>query len=126
MLNKALVTKLLNIYKQAWEKQDPDLILTIFTPDGEYHEKAFEAPHKKHSGIRKYWQDKVVGEQSAIKFKLNNIFIDGNTAIAEWEATFKDHARKFDIAIKEIAVMEFEGDKIKKYREYWHSKKTDF
>mgnify|MGYP001607372849 CR=1 FL=1 len=102
------------------------MILTIFTKDGQYHEKAFEAPHKGHMDIKKYWQDKVVGEQSDIKFKLNKVLIDGNTAIAEWEATFKDHARKFDIAIKEIAVMEFKGNKIKKYREYWHSKKTDF
>ena len=126
MLDKKLVTKLLKIYKTAWEKRDPNLILTIFTPDGEYHEKAFDKPYKNHKGIKEYWQNKVVGEQTNIKLKLNKIFIDGNTAIAEWYATFKDHARKLNIQIKEIAVMEFKGNKIKKYREYWHSKKTDF
>ncbi len=120
-MTKNEVERIIKIYAEAWVKQDPNLILTIFTPDATYND-----PHEPeavgHGGIRKYWVSKVIGEQKDIKFKLLNLYVDGDTAIAEWEASFFNIIKKENTTIKEATILEFEGDKIKSLREYWHSK----
>ena len=88
MVEKQVVQEILQKYEQAWVTQDPELILTIFTEDGIYHERVLKEPFKGHEQIRQYWQSKVVEEQSNIKFKLINYYIDGYTVIAEWDASF--------------------------------------
>jgi hypothetical protein len=37
-----------------------------------------------------YWQTKVVEGQGNIRCELLNLYLDGNTAIAEWETEFDD------------------------------------
>jgi len=118
-----MVKKVLKVYEDAWVNQDPEKILTIFTKDATYHERAFEKPFVGHAQIKQYWQSKVVEEQSEIKFKLLHFWIDGNTVLAEWDASFYSNIEKARIHIIEIAILEFKGDKIKSLREYWHSKR---
>ena len=43
--------------------------------------------------IREYWQSKVVGQQANITCRLLNLYLDGDTAIAEWVAEFDDVAQ---------------------------------
>ncbi|MFH0829789.1 MAG: nuclear transport factor 2 family protein [Candidatus Aenigmatarchaeota archaeon] len=123
MVDRKTADKVLRTYEDAWVKQDPDKILTIFTKDAVYHERAFEKPFVGHGQIRRYWQSKVVEEQSDIKFKLLHSWIDGNTVLAEWDASFYSKAENSRIHIKEVAILEFRGDKIKSLREYWHSER---
>lgn len=123
MANVGVVKKALKVYEDAWVNQDPGKILTIFTKDAIYHERAFEKPFIGHKQIRRYWQSKVVKEQSDIKFKLLHIWIDGDTVLAEWDASFYSNIEKARIRIIEVAILEFKGDKIKSLREYWHSKR---
>ena len=89
-LAKEDARKLIDIYIRAWTTQDPDLILTIFTPAATYHERVLEQPIRGHDGIREYWQTKVVKEQANISAELLSLYLDGTTAIAEWEARFDD------------------------------------
>ncbi len=123
MVDKKVVTKVLKVYEDAWVNQDSEKILTIFTKDAVYRERAFEKPFVGHKQIKQYWQSKVVEEQSDIKFKLLHFWIDGNTVLAEWEASFYSNIEKARINIIEVAILEFEGAKIKSLREYWHSEK---
>jgi len=122
MINKKTVKQTLKTYKDAWVNQDPNKILTIFTQNAKYHERAFKKPFKGHKEIKQYWKTKVVEEQSNIKFKLLNFYIDKNTVIAEWDASFHSNIEKKRIHIKEVAILEFKGNKIKSLREYWHEK----
>ena len=122
MLTKNEAKKILEIYGKAWETQDSDLILTIFTKNAVYHERAFEKPFAGHSGIRKYWQTKVVKEQSNIQFKLLDFWIDGDTLIAEWDVKFFEISKNEKKHIKEVAIMKIKNGKIVSDREYWHSK----
>ncbi|HEX3091270.1 MAG TPA: nuclear transport factor 2 family protein [Candidatus Angelobacter sp.] len=111
--------KVIDVYQEAWKKRDPDLITTIFTDNAVYHEYVLAKPIRGKTGIWHYWQSRVAGGQDNIEFRLINVYIDGNTAIAEWEAFFDaihSRARKH---MKEVAILEFEGDKIKSLREYW-------
>ena len=123
MIERKTAEKILKAYGKAWVSQDVNKILSIFAEDGIYQERAFEKPFAGHRQIRNYWQKKVVEDQSDIKFRLLNFYVDGNTVIAEWEASFYSNAEKARIRIKEVAILEIESNKIKSLREYWQSER---
>ena len=120
-LTKDDVRDVLATYIKAWEQQDPDLIVTIFTPAATYHERVLRDPIPDREAIRRYWQDKVVGSQANITCELLSLYLDGDTAIAEWLAEFDDVAEGVRKRMKEIAVLTFEGRLISSLREYWSS-----
>jgi hypothetical protein len=113
--------EVLDIYIRAWETQDPDLIVTIFTPSATYHERVLQDPIPDRKAIRRYWQAKVVQAQANIQCDLLNMYLDGGTVIAEWEAEFDDLAQGVRKRMREIAVLVFDGRLIASLREYWAS-----
>jgi len=121
MVSRKIAEEILKKYEEAWVNQDVDKILSIFTEDGIYHERVLEKPFIGHKQIKKYWQSKVVEEQSNIKFKLLNFYIEGEILIAEWDASFDSNIKKARIHIKDVAIMEIKNNKIKSLREYWQS-----
>ena len=114
---------LLTTYGEAWINRDPDLILSIFTPDATYNDPR-ELENQGHGGIRAYWVSKVVGGQKDIKLKLLNIWIDDETVIAEWEAEFIDTKRNLKIKMTEVAIFTVKENKFASLREYYKSTKT--
>ena len=120
-LTKQDVLEVIGVYIKAWEQQDPDLIVTIFTPDATYHERVMQDPIPDREAIRRYWQSKVVEAQANITCCLMNLYLDGDTAIAEWLAEFDDVAQGTRKRMQEIAVLVFEGPRIASLREYWAS-----
>ena len=123
-LSKQDVRDVLDVYIKAWETQDPDLIVTIFTEGATYHERVLQAPIPNREAIRRYWKTKVVAEQANIQCELLNVYLDGDTAIAEWEAEFDDVVQGTRKRMREIAVLDFEGRQIKALREYWSSERV--
>lgn len=123
-LTKHDVREVLDVYIRAWEGQDPDLIITIFTENATYHERVLEAPIPNREAIREYWEAKVVASQANIKCELLNLYLDGATAIAEWEAEFDDVVQRVRKRMREIAVLDFEGRQIAALREYWSSEQV--
>lgn len=121
MVTRSGARDVLSTYIKAWESQDPDLIVTIFTPGATYHERVLEAPIPDREAIRRYWQDKVVAAQANIKVELLSLYLDGETAIAEWLAEFDDVSQGVRKRMQEIAVLEFDGALIASLREYWAS-----
>lgn len=122
-LAKEDVRKLVDIYLRAWITQDPDLILTIFTPTATYHERGLQQPLHDHAGIREYWQTKVVKEQANIQAELLSLYLDATTAIAEWEARFDDVVEGHRKRMHEVAILELAGNRIASLREYWTSER---
>jgi ketosteroid isomerase-like protein len=120
-LRKATLMAALDVYKTAWEEQDSELILTIFTEDAIYHERVLQEPIRGHEGIAAYWQEKVVKGQGRISFTLLNTYIEGATGIAEWEVYFDDVVQRRRKHMKEVAILEFADGKIASLREYWAS-----
>jgi ketosteroid isomerase-like protein len=121
-LTRQQARDVVDVYIRAWETQDPDLIVTIFTAAATYHERVMGEPIPDRDAIRHYWQDKVVESQANITCELLNLYLDGETVIAEWEAEFDDLAQGVRKRMREIAVLEFEGGLISSLREYWASK----
>jgi hypothetical protein len=122
-LTREHVREVLNTYIRAWETQDPGLIVTIFTPGATYHERVLAEPIPDREGIRDYWQAKVAETQANIKCELLSLYLDGDTAIAEWEARFDDLLQGTRKRMREIAVLEFDGPLIASLREYWASER---
>lgn len=120
-LTKQTVRDVLDIYMRAWVERDPDLITTIFTDSAAYHERVLQAPILGQEGIREYWTSKVVGSQANIRCELLNLYLDGTTAIAEWEAEFDDTTQATRKRIREVALLVFDGHLIASLREYWAS-----
>ena len=83
-LTKEDVREVINVYIKAWTEQDPDLIVTIFTPGAIYHERVMkDVTIAGREAIRDYWQSKVVGAQANITCRLLNLYLDGYYAGAE-------------------------------------------
>lgn len=122
---KQNVREVLDTYIKAWESQDPDLIVTIFTPDATYHERVLESPIPDRDAIRRYWETKVVAEQANIRCELLNVYQDEATVIAEWRAEFDDLRKGIRKRMQEVAILTFEGDLISSLREYWSSEQID-
>jgi len=120
-LTKQQARDVLGVYIKAWETQDPDLIVTIFTPDATYHERVLQDPIPDRDAIRRYWETKVVQSQANITCELLSLYLDGNTVIAEWLAEFDDVAKGERKRMLEIAVLTFKGELISSLREYWAS-----
>jgi hypothetical protein len=123
-LTKQEVRAIIDVYIKAWETQDPDLIVTIFTEGATYHERVLGEPIPDREAIRRYWQEKVVRSQAGIRCELLSLYLDGDTAIAEWEAEFDDVAQGVRKRMREIAVLVFEGRQIASLREYWASEQV--
>jgi hypothetical protein len=120
-LTKRDAREVIGTYIRAWESQDPDLIVTIFTPSATYHERVLREPIPDRDAIRRYWEDKVVKAQANITCKLLNLYLDGDTVIAEWLAEFDDLAEGVRKRMREIAVLTFDGLLVSSLREYWAS-----
>ncbi|HEX2301636.1 MAG TPA: hypothetical protein VHH34_24550, partial [Pseudonocardiaceae bacterium] len=56
---------------------------------------------------------------------LLNLYLDGNTAVAEWEAQFDDVVQGVRKRMREVAILVFEGKLIASLREYWASERMD-
>jgi len=122
-MTKDQATELIKTYGKAWETRDSSLILTIFTLDATYFDP-HEGVQEGHAGIKAYWETKVIGSQKDITFKLLNVWQDGDTVIAEWNATFIDVLRQLTIDMMEIAVFKTDGDKFSSVREYYRTSKS--
>ena len=103
IMTKEEARKLIEIYGKAWVSRDPDLIITIFTEDATYDDPKEPKNHGRDA-IYNYWVNKVIGEQADISFGLRDVWIDGETVVAEWHAEFTDTKRQLRISMDEIAI----------------------
>jgi SnoaL-like protein len=120
-LTREHVREVLDTYVKAWQDQNPNLIVQIFTPDATYHERVLRDPIPDREAIWQYWVDKVVNAQANIRCEILNVYVDGETAVAEWLAEFDDIPQGVRKRMLEIAVLEFDGPLIRSLREYWAS-----
>jgi len=123
-MEKSEALKLIEIYGKAWETRDPELIGTIFTEEATYNDPK-EPENIGRDAIKRYWETKVIGEQEDIKFNLLHLWIDGDTVIAEWYATFTDIKRNLHIDMTEVAIFGTKDGKFSSLREYYKSIKTE-
>jgi len=117
-MTKNEVINLLAIYGKAWETQDCDLICQIFTEDATYDAPVSPKNIGKEA-IRDYWKQKICEEEKDISFNLLNVWIEGNTVIAEWEADFTMVKEKLKVSMTEVAILTLRDGLFSALREYY-------
>ncbi len=122
-MNHQEAEQLIRIYGEAWMERDVEKILHVFTSDATYFDPR-EGTQVGHEGIRNYWNFKVLNNQKDIHFTLLHIWIDGDTVIAEWNATFIDISRSLHIDMTEVAIFGVRDNKFSSLREYYTNIKT--
>jgi ketosteroid isomerase-like protein len=120
-LERTHVRSIINTYVKAWQQQDPDLIVTIFTENATYHERVLGEPIRTRESIYRYWCEKVVANQARIECRVLSLYLDGDTAIVEWEVHFDDKEVGARKRMREVAILEFADGLIAALREYWVS-----
>lgn len=120
MLERKNVIKLINIFGKAWMNKDPEMIPKIFTNDARYYEYVLKKPIVGHAGIKKFWKD-MVHKQRDIRFRLLNLYIEKNTAVAECEVSFYTRRRGIEVKIHMnlLMLLRVRNGKISAIREYW-------
>lgn len=118
MVDKNRAQKLIGTYGAAWANQDTNLALSVFSDTALFQECVLEPPLKGHEEIRTYWEQTVCKKQKNIRFELLNLFVDGDTAIAEWDVVFLDVPEEVHKHLKTLAVAEIRNDKIIALRGY--------
>ncbi len=121
MVSHSVARRLILQYLSAWEDQSVEQIRTLFTVDAHYHEYLFSAPLVGVVAIEQYWFEKVVSEQRDITTALKNVFVDGDTIIAEFVAYAYSIVKNKELRLQSICVCTVSGEKLSSYREYWHS-----
>lgn len=128
-------------YKTAWETSDENLLVSLFAPDGVYHNTPF-AEHRGHHAIKAYWQRTKL--QTDIRLQYEIIHSEPHGGVAHWHTTYQVTsddmfrmwaasagtnllARKPEdplprLALDGIAVIDFEESGLcRHFRIWWHS-----
>ena len=111
---------LLEAYKQAWERRDPDLAVDLFSEDAEYRDDPFEEPMRGSNAIRAYWNE-AAATQANVEFDAERIWVVGRTVLASWHAAFTRRATAQRVRIRGFMTLELDQDgKVHRFREWWH------
>jgi len=117
-----ILWRIMEDYRRAWERQDANLLLTLFTEDATYLENPFNEPLAGHHAIRDYWQRVVMTNQKDIRFRWRPVYSSGNDHSIEWEAEFTRLQPAQRVELRGMMFLAVSGERIARLREYWHKK----
>jgi ketosteroid isomerase-like protein len=75
-------------YGRAWEEQDSDSLVLLFTPNALYVEDPFVEPLIGRQAIHRYWEEGAVRSQRDISFSSDLWCTFDDYAVAHWKAHF--------------------------------------
>lgn len=114
----ALLSRIMDTYRRAWETRDPALVVELFTEDATYCEGPFSAPIVGHDGIRRYWEEATRGQRD-IRFRWQPVSSAGPMRVVEWEAEFTRRPTDRRVELRGVMILELRGERIFRFREYW-------
>lgn len=120
----AMAGDLLADFARAYDTFDGDLIVSLFTPDAEYHEDAFGPPMVGHNAIRAYWLD-AAETQDQVEFTIERHVVSGDTIVAIWRLGYVDKLDKGRRRASGVLWLDTRDGKIERLREWWAERMTD-
>ncbi len=118
-LTHAALENWLNRYGAAWERRDADAAGALFTEDARYHENPYAEPFEGAVGVREYWEN-VTADQGEIDFTYEIVGVAEGTGIARWNSKFVVASTGAPLELDGVFLLEFEEDKCRVLREWWH------
>lgn len=73
-------------YQKAWETSDENLLASLFTEDGCYHNTPFST-QTGHAEIKQYWQRIKLQKDIRVTFEILHAHAGGG--IAHWHTTYQ-------------------------------------
>lgn len=116
--NPELIRSIIEQVKDCWIEGKADTLASLFTPDGELIVPGYR--WKGKDAIRQAAAD-FAKNTASVKIEIHQIIIEGNHAAVEWsweDTAVTGQKNPADDAI----VIDFAGDKIKRWREYIDTK----
>ena len=80
------IERFMATYKEAWERSDEDLLVSLFAPDGVYHNTPF-AEQRGHDAIRAYWQRTKLQRDIEVRYEVVHSHARGG--VARWHTTYQ-------------------------------------
>ncbi|MGH2652286.1 MAG: nuclear transport factor 2 family protein [Actinomycetota bacterium] len=106
-------------YGKAWETQDPDAAVALFTPEATYQEKPFDEPMRGREAIREYWATGA-GHQREVRFDSRILSVE--PAVGHWWASYTATATGELTKLDGIFLLEFDDEGLcTSLREWWHA-----
>ena len=95
-------------YKRAWEKRDPELMLSMLVAtDAEYRPDPFEPPLKGSNDIRRYW-NRIAAERAHVEFDAERVWVVGRTVLSNWHAAFTRRESGERVRVRGFTSMELD------------------
>lgn len=104
-------------YRQAWLTADASALSALFSPDGEYRDNIFEAPHVGTEAIEAYWNG-VCAAQQDVRVQMGVPVVDGDRVVVEF---WTNMVVGDPVTLPGSLILDFnEAGLCTKLREYWH------
>jgi ketosteroid isomerase-like protein len=94
-------------YKRAWERRDPDLAMELYRDDAEFRLDPFDEPAHGANEIRQIWND-VAATQDHVEFDAERVWVAGNTVLASWHAAFTRRSNAERVRIRGFSTFELD------------------
>ena len=115
---------LLDAYKRAWERRDPELAVSLFSEDAEYREDPFEEPLRGANAIRAYWNE-AAASQVNVEFDAERVWVVGRTVLASWHAAYTRRTTAERVRLRGFMTLELDAaGKVFRFREWWHRREV--
>jgi len=110
----------LEAYKRAWERRDPDLAVELFSAEIEYRDDPFEEPMRGSNAVREYWNE-AAATQVHVEFDAERIWVSGRTVLASCHAAYTRRSNAERVRLRGFMTLELDdAGKISRFREWWH------
>jgi uncharacterized protein (TIGR02246 family) len=110
----------LELYGRAWENQDPQSFVNLFTDNASYHANPFSEPLSGRSAILNYWSD-VARSQEQIQFNYKVLAVSQDSGVAHWWASFVHISSKTKVRLDGIFVVSLNDEnRCRVLKQWWH------
>ena len=109
---------LLDAYKRAWERRDPDLAMALYAENAEHRDHPFRDPYAGANAIRAMWND-IAATEAHVEFDAENIWVVGRTVLSSWHAAYTDPTNGDRVRLRGFITFELDAaGKVTRVREW--------
>jgi ketosteroid isomerase-like protein len=115
--------ELLEAFARAVQSFDGDLVVALFTEDGEYREDPFSQPLVGHNALRAHWLA-AAATQRDVAITIEQHLVSGDAVVAVWH---RSRVLEIDGSRRRasgVLLLDTRGGKIVRLRQWWHEREA--
>ena len=114
---------LLDAFKLGLESRDPESIVNLFAPDGEYREDPFAEPLVGSNVIRARWNE-LAADQVHVEFDAERIWVSGETVLASWHAAYTRRQTAERVRVRGFMTLELDDARLISRMRRWPAERV--